>query len=163
MSKLGVGVGDDFPIDDGNPAGGNASSGPGTNHSEYEASRAEWRRQREAWREERRRVKDEWRAEWREKKRAWKEEMRAKYGKDFDFDGYGHGGYGRYWRGHQLLRLFVVLGLIMTGLMLLNHLVVLFGLVVLAGLFLAYRGGYDHFDLTMPTQPPAPPADAPKA
>jgi hypothetical protein len=30
---------------------------------------------------------------------------------------------------------------------------------VLAGLYLAYRGGFDHFDLTMP---PRPPADAPK-
>ena len=159
MSKLGVGVGDEFPIDDGNPAGGNASSGPGTSDSDYEARRAEWRRQREAWREERRRVRDQWRAEWREKKRAFKEEMRAKYGEDFDPHGYGHGGYGRYWRGHHLLRLLFILGLIMVAVTLLNHVVVLFGLVVLAGLYLAYRGGFDHFDLTMP---PRPPADAPK-
>jgi Flp pilus assembly protein TadB len=158
MSKLGVGVGDEFPIDDGNPAGGNASGGPGTNNPDYEARRAEWRRQREAWREQRRQLRDQWRAEWREKKRAFKEEMRAKYGEDFDLHGYGHGGYGRYWRGHHLLRFLFILGLIMIVITLLNHVVVLFGLVVLAGLYLAYRGGLDHFDLTMP-----PPRDAPKA
>jgi hypothetical protein len=162
MSKLGVGVGDEFPIDDGNPAGGNAASGPGTNDPDTNARRAEWLRQREAWREERRRLRDQWRAEWREKKRAFKEEMRAKYGEDFDLYGYGHGGYGRYWRGHHLLRLFFILGLIMIVITLLNHVVVLFGLVVLAGLYLAYRGGFDHFDITMPPHAP-PPADAPKA
>ncbi len=161
MSKLGVGVGDEYPIDDGNPAGGSAASGPG--NSGYEARRAEWYEQRAAWRERRRQQRDAWRAEWREKKRAFKEEMRAKYGEDFDPHCYGMGGHhGRYWRGHHLLPLLFILGLIMIVFTLLNHVVVLFGLIVLAGLFLAYRGGFDHFDLSLPPAPPAPPADAPK-
>ena len=164
MSKLGVGVGDEFPIDDGKPAGENAAGGPG-NDPDREARRAEWRKQREAFREQRRQWRDQWRAEWRERKHAFKEEMRAQFGDEFDHDHcYGNGGYHRrYWRGHHLFQVLIILGLIMIGITLLNHIVVLFGLVVLAGLFFAYRGGFDHFDLTgSGPVPPAPPAE-PKA
>src|SRR5215469_8597792 len=148
MGKLGVGVGDEFPIDDGKPAGESASSAPGSD-SDTEARRAEWRRQRDAWREQRRQWRDQWRAEWRDRKRAFKEEMRAHYG-DEAFDCYGNGGHHRYWRSHHLFRFLLILALIMIALTLLSHVVVLFGLAVLAGLYFAYRGGLDHFDLLPP-------------
>jgi hypothetical protein len=34
----------------------------------------------------------------------------------------------------------------MLGIAIFSHIYILFGLVVLAGLYYAYRGGFDHFD-----------------
>ena len=173
MAKLGVGIGDEFPIDDGKPAGENASSGPGFNPNDpdYEARRTEYFRQREAWRaqraafrEQRRQWREKLRAEWRERKHAFKEEMRARYGDDFDDYGYGHGGDHRHWRGHHLFRILFLVGLLVIGITIFSHIYILFGLAVLVGLWLAYRGGWDGFDYIPaghyppPPAPPAPPA-----
>ena len=177
MSKLGVGIGDEFPIDDGKPAGEFASRGPG-HDPDYEARHAEWHRQREAWRDQRR----QWRDQWREKKRAFRAEMRASYGDDFDHHGW-HGPYG-YGSHRTIFRLLALAGAIVIAITIFSHIYILFGLLVLAGLFVAYHRGYDHFDwspmahpaprqspaatppsATPPTSsaPPAPPSDAPKA
>lgn len=180
MGKLGVGIGDEFPIDDGKPQGQGSFGGPEdfyAHNPDYEARRAEWRRQREAWREQRRQWREQWRAEWREKKRAFKEEMRARYENgeypcDYGHDGWHHG----YWRSHRLFHILAVVGLIVIAATIFSHIYLLFGVIVLAGLWFAYRGGFDHFgpfDLTPASpqpgprpsspSPPAPPADAPKA
>lgn len=73
MSKIGVGVGEDFPVDD-----GDKSAGPEDDRAEFE----EWKRRRDAYRAERER----WRAqreerrtrrdEWRAKRRAFKQKVR---------------------------------------------------------------------------------------
>ncbi len=177
MGKFGVGIGDEFPIDDGKPSQ-DGPHGPEdfyANNPDYEARRAEWRRQREAFREQRRQWREQWRAEWRERKLAFREEMRARYENGGTTDCYGYGGtHHRYWRSHRLFHLLAVVGLIVIAITVLSHIYVLFGLVVLAGLYFAYRGGFDHFepfDFTpaaprgappAPPSPPAPSADAPK-
>lgn len=79
MSKIGVGVGDDFPLDDGNP--GSGGQGPESDREEFEA----WKRRRDAWRAQR----DEWRrqhAEWRAKRRAFKERVRQAARESFGAD-----------------------------------------------------------------------------
>jgi hypothetical protein len=175
MSKLGVGIGDEFPIDDGKPAGDSAQRGPEYD-SDYEARRAEWHGQRDAWRDQRR----QWRDQWREKKRAFREEMRAHTGDDFDHDGHWHGPYG-YGRHRYVFKLLALAGAIVIAITIFSHIYILFGLLVLAGLFYAYHHrGYDHFDWSpsahpaprrpaqSPTSspssaPPAPPSDTPKA
>ena len=47
MSKIGVGVGDDFPVDDGAPK--NTSEPPRDDRAEFE----EWKRRRDAYRAQR--------------------------------------------------------------------------------------------------------------
>jgi hypothetical protein len=154
MGKLGVGVGDDFPIDEGK----GPSSGP-QNDPDYEKRREEWHRQREEWRERRR----EWRNAWRQKKREFREEMRARYGDAVDDYHHTHN-----WHmdGHGIVRVIAIVGLVAVTIMIFSHIYMLFGLLVLAGLYFAYRGGFDHFDFPHhagPPAPPPPPSDAPKA
>lgn len=123
-------------------------------------AREEWYRQRDEWREKRR----QWREEWRKKRREFREEMRARYGSDFSE-------HEPSWRWHadphHLFRILGILALIAVTIMIFSHIYILFGLIVLAGLYFAYRGGFDHFDyphMGAPPRPnpPAPPADAPK-
>jgi hypothetical protein len=170
MSKIGVGIGDEFPIDDGKTA--EAPHGPGYD-PDYEARREEWRRQREAWRDQRR----QWRDAWREKKHAFCEEMRARYGDDYrDHDWHSPYGYGRH---RAVFKLLAIAGAIVIAITIFSHIYILFGLLVLAGLFFAYHRGYDHFDWSPSAHPaprarstsapqpppasPAPPPDAPAA
>ena len=158
MGKLGVGVGDDFPIDEGQgPANGPAP--------DYEKQREEWRRQREEWhrsREEWRERRRQWRDAWRQKKREFRAEMKARYGDAYDDDHHHHWHYD----SHQFMRVIAIVGLVAVTIMIFSHIYMLFGLLVLAGLYFAYRGGFDHFDFPHhagPPAPPAPPGDAPKA
>lgn len=68
MSKIGVGVGEDFPVDDG-------PGKPNNSEQDDRADYEEWRRRRS----ERRAHRDEWRAQreqWRAKRRAFKEKVR---------------------------------------------------------------------------------------
>ncbi len=163
MGKLGVGVGDDFPIDEGKPRDA-APPGAGPDYEkereEWRKRREEWRKQRDEWREKRR----QWRDEWRRKRREFREEMRARYGGDFD----DYEPWRWYGDPHHLFRILGILALIVVTIMIFSHIYILFGLIVLAGLYFAYRGGFDHFDylyMGAPPRPnpPAPPGDAPKA
>lgn len=168
MGKLGVGVGDDFPIDEGKQ--------PETQTPE---ARAEYERQREAWRQERedwKKRREEWRKrreEWREKRRQWREEYRrgrdqfraeihARYGDRYD--DYIYGGRHRHWRWPSTTLIVVLVGAIALALLtvnvVFNHIYLLFGLLVLAGLYFAYRGGFDHLDLNDWREPPRSPPPA---
>ena len=162
MGKFGVGVGDDFPIDEGKPR----EAAPPESNRDYEKEREEWRKRREEWhrqRDEWREKRQQWRNEWRKRRRAFREEMRARYGADFEYDDHWR------WYGdsHHLFRILGILALIVVTIMIFSHIYILFGLIVLAGLYFAYRGGFDHFDYLHTgapprANPPAPPADAPK-
>src|ERR1700761_3413483 len=94
MSKFGVGVGDDFPVDDGSGQNAGANQGePRDDRAEYE----EWKRRKEAHRAQR----EQWHAqreEWRNRKRAFKERVRAAARESFGdhWDERHHGGdFGR--------------------------------------------------------------------
>ncbi|HEY2069635.1 MAG TPA: hypothetical protein VGG48_08795 [Rhizomicrobium sp.] len=98
MSKIGVGIGDDFPVDDeGN--GSNAGGPQGAPRSEQEEFE-DWKRRRDAHRAER----EQWRAsreEWRAKKRTFKQKVREAARESFggDYDRWRHERYGR--DGHR--------------------------------------------------------------
>ena len=109
MSKIGVGIGEDFPVDDG--------SG-GDDRAEYEAwkrRRDEWRAKREQWRQE----QEDWqarRAEWRARKRAFKEKVRAAARETFgpEYNAYrdARGRYGHYWPfGYGVMK---ILGIVLV-------------------------------------------------
>jgi hypothetical protein len=163
MGKFGVGVGDDFPIDDGNkPETGAADAGAdhAKDREEYERRREEWRKQRDEWRARR----NQWRDEWRRRKREFRAEMHKRYGDDYD----GHDHHWHY-SGDHVVKLLGLLGLVAVTIMIFSHIYILMGLIVLAGLYFAYRrGGLDHFDFPRHghppgPNPPAPPSDAPKS
>jgi hypothetical protein len=93
MSKFGVGVGDEFPIDDNNNSGRDQTQ-PQDDRVEFE----EWKRRRDAHRAQR----EEWRRqrdEWRERKRAFKERVRQAARETFG-EGHDdhHDGYRGDWR-----------------------------------------------------------------
>src|ERR1700761_1983373 len=114
MSKFGVGVGDDFPVDDGSGPNAGANQGqPRDDRAEYE----EWKRRREAHRAQR----EQWHAqreEWRNRKRAFKERVRAaareSFGDDYedrrhDGRGFGRGGFRRHGFPFPLVALIPIL------------------------------------------------------
>src|SRR5690348_5741611 len=96
MSKIGVGVGDEFPVDDGNnpkPNTNNTSASPGTpeddrtEFEEWKRRRDAWRAQKEQWRAQRdewQRRRHEWKQQWRENKRAFRDEMRTRFGDEYE-------------------------------------------------------------------------------
>jgi hypothetical protein len=99
MSKFGVGVGDDFPVDDGNGQGASGDQGgPRDDREEFE----EWKRRRAAHRARREEYRRQ-REEWQQRKRAFKEKIRAaaresfgdgRYDDDRRYYGW-HGGFRR--------------------------------------------------------------------
>ena len=93
MSKVDVGVGEEFPVDDGDANRNAGAQGP-QNEADERAEFDAWKRRRDAERqyyEERRRH----RAEWHQRKREFKERIRAaarEFGQDYD---------DRDWRDHR--------------------------------------------------------------
>ena len=85
MSKIGVGVGDDFPVDDGAPKNTGGSEPPRDDRAEFEewkrrrdsyrAQRDAWRAQREEWKSRR----DDWKAHWKAQSRAWRDDVRDEF------------------------------------------------------------------------------------
>ena len=81
MSKVGVGVGEDFPLDDENGNGTAGQQGP-RSEADDRADYEDWKRRRDAWRAERearRADREAWRAnreEWRARKHAFKRKLK---------------------------------------------------------------------------------------
>ncbi len=185
MSKFGIGVGDDFPVDDGrgNEAGRDQAP-PQDDRAEYE----EWKRRRDAHRAQR----EEWRRqrdEWRDRKRAFKERVRAaareSFGpRDGDYEYERHYGSrsGRSRRGGFPFLVWPAIGLLIPILivaLLVSVIAAVFkspflflGLIALAFLFFGYRHHHDHdhfrghhrgydFDLKPANGPQSPPPSGP--
>src|SRR5207244_3782945 len=119
-----------------------------------EKMREDYRKARDAWREQRRKMRDAWRT----RRRAYHEGMRSQYGDAYSADlWHEHGGF----HPRHIANILLIAGLIMLAIIIFSHIYILFGLVVLAGLYFAYRGGFDHhFDLHehhRPTPPSSPP------
>lgn len=152
MSKFGVGVGDDFPVDDGrgNAAGadqGQRADNPGDDRAEYE----EWKRRRDAQRAQR----DEWRRQrdgWKARKRAFKERVRAaareSFGQEWDdyrrgqnrFDGHRHRFPFFFWPVFGLLIPILIVAIFISLISAVFKSPFLFlGLVLLAFLFFSHR------------------------
>ncbi|MDE3115780.1 MAG: hypothetical protein KGL26_09300 [Pseudomonadota bacterium] len=180
MTKIGVGVGEDFPIKDQNGEDKNAAGaaageapgpagsapegeydsgygpcgwgrGPGESYEDWRARRDAWRRQRHEWRQQRR----EWRHRFKADMRAFRHEMRARYRGQ---------GYGRRFPVAPLVVAAVVLSLLLTGFftVIFNAPVLVLGVVLLAVLYAAHRhyGPLHDYDYTPPPSGPngAPPA-----
>jgi hypothetical protein len=107
MSKIGVGIGEDFPVDDG--------GGDRADYENWKRRRDEWRAKREQWRAE----QEEWRqrrAEWRERRRAFKQKVRdaarETFGPEYEAYRDARWRYRHYWPfGYGLLR---ILGIVLV-------------------------------------------------
>lgn len=150
MAKIGVGVGEEFPIND-RPENGGAESGPGPDarqehccgwdsDEDYE----DWR----AWREERRARRHEWRARRREWRRRYREEMRARYapGDPLYY----------YWGLPRILRIIVWIAVVVLVLRIVAHAPLIILAAALLGVFyLAHR---HHEEAHYRDTPPSPPS-----
>jgi hypothetical protein len=76
MSKIGVNVGEDFPVDEGAPP--NTSEPEGCRGNRAEAFR-QWHARKHQWHQKR--------AEWRARKRAMREQFREEFGRGGHFRG----------------------------------------------------------------------------
>jgi hypothetical protein len=146
MSKLGVGVGEEFPVDEPKPDEGRP---PESNREGAPAGKTEdedYARYR-AWREQRRREHDEWHA----RKRAFKEEVRKRarefreeirqrarehFGDDYHFDHYRRHG--------VVLRVLGLAALAGLAIALLPHLFLLIALALVV-IFLAAHYHHHHY------------------
>ena len=168
MSKIGVGVGDEFPVNDGNNPNQNTGSaqGGGAGPQTPEDERAEfeaWKRrrdaqraQKEAWRAQRdewHRRKHEWKQQWREQKRAWRDEMRAQFGDDYamNYGGrrYGRGRFPVPFLAYGLPRVLGIILAFAVVIFAITHIgYILAGLAAIALLWVAYHHfGHDPLDV----------------
>jgi hypothetical protein len=129
MSKIGVGVGEEFPVDETKPAEGGA---PGS----QDEDRARYR----AWREEREKM----RSEWREKKRAFREEIRQRWRERFGDRPYGD--FDHHHHHHRIVPLAIVAGIGLIALALLPHVILLVGIALALILMAAHYGRFHHYD-----------------
>jgi len=173
MSKIGVGVGDEFPIDDSQsgpqnppPPEGDAEAWRAWSHEQRAHWREFGRQQHDYWREHRHQWKDDWRA----KKRAWREQRRAQFAQAFEGHHYRHQHpfHGAPHFALYALPALLILGVVMISIFIFQHIFVLFGLLVLGGLAFAYARGH-HFDFapdanpgTGAPRPPSPPTAPPR-
>jgi hypothetical protein len=154
MSKIGVGIGEDFPVDDG---------GENRRNDAPDANRDEAYRK---WREARREWKRQWKHEWKSRRR----EYRARY-RDAYYDSNGR----PYWRSgffepHMLWRAIAVVAALAAIVFFVTHIYFILGAFVIVALIVAAaRQGFDPFDLPpyrhrhddaddMPPRRPEPPA-----
>ena len=164
MSKIGVGVGDDFPVDDGAPKNPGGNEPPRDDRAEFEdwkrrrdsyrAQREAWRAQREEWRNRR----DEFKAHWKAQSRAWRDEFHeggapgGRYRRRGYFPGYGFA-----------IRLLVAITLLAIVFFAISHIgYILAGLATVAVLFVAWHHyGHDPFDFEPRQRDYARPVNAP--
>ena len=72
MSKLDVGVGEEFPVDEGTAAQESGACGTGCGPGDRSEAYRQWREQKRQWRQQ-------MRAEWRTRKHAMRERFRGEF------------------------------------------------------------------------------------
>jgi Flp pilus assembly protein TadB len=149
MSKIGVGVGDEFPVDDGAPKPPPTNPDPAAQEQADRAEFEEWkhrrdayRAQREAWRasrEEWRRRRHDWKDQWRAQRRAWRDEFHdGRHGRS-------RGAYPFHYGPWRIVAAVAAVALIIFALSHIGLFIV--GLAALAVLFVAYHHyGHDPLD-----------------
>jgi hypothetical protein len=130
MGKIDVGVGEDFPIDDGKPAeNGPEDAGSGRDRCGRRGGRS---------------AEDEARhAEWHARKRGFRDDVRESFHRHFGdhpFDMHHHG-YGR---------VLIAVALLALAIAILPHAFLFVALVLAVVFFVAHRGGFYHYHRTMP-------------
>ncbi len=149
MSKIGVGIGEDFPVDDPREDASRENFGRdgrgrgGWSDADYEARREAHRK----WHEARREWKRQWRDEWRSRRREFRGRFKDSYydGHARPYMGFGHPfAFGP----HMLWRAVAVVAAIAAIVFLFSHIYIVLGALVVAALVAAaWHRGFDPFDL----------------
>ncbi len=127
MGKLGIGVGDEFPVNEPVPPSPDAKDNAA--HEEWCRRREEWRRRRDEWRAQRRAR----RADMRARRNAFKADLRRSLYENFDpRTVVEHNGF--------VVRFLIALALVALAIALLPFLVV-FGFIALAIAFFFHAAG----------------------
>jgi hypothetical protein len=153
MSKIGVGIGEDFPADDSKPAEAPREDNRGDRRDDDKGDRdprsdAEYAARREAyrkWREQRREWKRQWRDEWRARKRDFRARFHGSIYENYG-DHRAHG-YSFYWVVPLLCGVLGLIAVIALVSFVFSHIYVIAGAIALLALFAAYHRGHDPFDL----------------
>ncbi len=175
MSKIGVGIGEDFPVDDGKPREDRSREGfqggaRGDDDAEYAARREAHR----AWHEQRREWKRQWRDEWRARRSDFKSQFKGSY-----YDGHSRPymtfGHPFHWGPGMLWRVVGAVAVLAAIVFAFSHIYLILGALVLLALFAAaYHRGFDPFDMphrhhrtdrpehSQPPARPQPPAEPPR-
>jgi len=138
MTKIGVGVGEDFPVDEGaqRPQPGPHSGPEPEGHPCYDHDAwRQWRRQRYEWRRQ-------WRAEWRSRRRAFKEQLRQSIYENFGPEAEAEFRHRHHWPHVSLYALVPVLAIaggIAVLIALIDHPLVLLALIGGAILFAVWK------------------------
>ncbi len=135
MGKIDVGVGEDFPINDGQPAeNGPAENGPQTAGPDGDRCGRRTRRSPE----------DEARhAEWHAKRRAFKNDVRRSFREHFGDHPFGM-------RNGYVIRAVIAVALLALAIAILPHVFLFVALLLAVVFFVAHRGGFYYHHHTMP-------------
>jgi hypothetical protein len=135
MGKIDVGVGEDFPIDDGKPA----ENGPAENGPQAAGPDGDRCGRRGSGSPE-----DQARhAEWHAKRRAFKNDVRRSFRENF-------GDHAFDWHHHGFGRVLIAVALLALAIAILPHVFLFVALVLAVVFFVAYRGGFYYHHHTMP-------------
>ena len=162
MTKIAVGIGEDFPADDSKPAETPDGDRRAEQHDQTRddarcaARRAAYRK----WREQRRQWKRQWRNEWSAHRRALRTQLRESIHESRD-DQTGPSPHFFFERNEGIL--WAVLGIIAVIAaisFIFSHIFVAVGVVSLLALFTAYYRGDDPFGFAHDGQTPSTPQQA---
>jgi hypothetical protein len=128
MGKIDVGVGEDFPIEDGK----RPESGPENTAGSDDERCRKGREEHEARH-----------AEWRARKRGFRDDVRESFHKHF-------GGHPFDMHHHGIARAVIAVALLALAIALLPHVFLFVALVLAVVFFVAHRGGFYHYHRTMP-------------
>jgi anti-sigma factor RsiW len=144
MTKIAVGIGEEFPADDSKPAEAPDGDRRAEQHGQTRddarcaARRAAYRK----WREQRRQWKRQWRNEWRAHRRALRTQLRDGIHENPDRQSHPH---SLDWSTPILWAVLGIIAAIAVVSFLLSHIFVVVGVVALLALFAAYYRGDDPF------------------
>ena len=144
MTKIAVGIGEEFPADDSKPAEAPDGDRRAEQHDQTRddarcaARRAAYRK----WREQRRQWKRQWRNEWRAHSRAFSARRRDSIPENHDGQSRTH---PFDWHTPILWAALGIIAAIAVVSFLLSHIFVVVGVVALLALFAAYYRGDDPF------------------
>lgn len=144
MTKIAVGIGEEFPADDSKPAEapeGDRRADQSDHDARCEARREAYRK----WREQRRQWKRQWRSEWKATRCALRDQVRDRIQESTD-DKSPPGPHASVERSEAIL--WAVLGIIAVIAaisFIFSHLYVVVGVVALLALFTAYYRGDEPF------------------
>ena len=158
MTKIAVGIGEEFPADDSKPA--EAPDGDRRSHDQDEARCAARREAYRKWREQRRQWKRQWRNEWRAHRRALGAQLRNTTQENRD-DKTQQKPNTSFERNEAIL--WAVLGIIAVIAaisFIFSHLYVAVGVVALLALFAAYYRGDEPFGFAGDGPTPSAPQQA---